>query len=191
MGKSVQRLRRVAAGLAALSFLLAMPVQADGVAGASVLNDSEKLRRLDIMLMVTGLRCRTTADDFQADFQAFEARHLADLNTAARLMVEEYSGQMGVEEANHLVDRLSTRMANRYGNGHPWLGCHELKGLVQSLAQQDGREVLLQAASEIMDGDEQPPVIIAAFAAPPAKPDGAVLPGGPAIQSGSVSIAVR
>jgi len=148
MRKSLQWSRGVAAGLAALALFAAMPAQAEGAV------DSEKIRRLDIMLMVTGLRCRNTADDFQADFQAFEARHLADLNAAAREMVEAYSGQMGAVDANRALDRLSVRMANRYGNGHPWLGCRELKGLAQSLAGQDGRDVLLQAASEVLDGDE-------------------------------------
>jgi hypothetical protein len=139
--------------MAAIAFLLPMPAQADGA------RDSEHVRRLDIMLMVTGLRCRNTADDFQADFQAFEARHLADLNAAARDLVAAYAAQMGAEAADRMVDRLSVQMANRYGNGHPWLGCHELKGLAQSLAAQDGRAVLVQAASEILDGDESEPVI--------------------------------
>ena len=35
------------------------------------MSDAEKIRRLDIMLMVTGLRCRDTEDDFQGDFSQF------------------------------------------------------------------------------------------------------------------------
>ncbi len=180
MQKSVQWSRGVAAGLAGISLALAMPARADALAsGAATSGDSaaasEKLRRLDIMLMVTGLRCRNTADDFQADFQAFEARHMAELNAAAREMVAAFAGQMGPDEAGQMVDRLTVRMANRYGNGHPWLGCHELKGLAQSLAAQDGLDVLLQAASETLDGDESPAVVSAPLAAPPARVDGGVI----------------
>ncbi len=154
MGQSGRWSRGFAAGMAVVSLAAAIPARAD--AGAS---ESEHVRRLDIMLMVTGLRCRNTADDFQADFQAFEARHLADLNAAARDLVAAYAAQMGAEAANRMVDRLSVQMANRYGNGHPWLGCHALKGLTQALAAQDGREVLVQAASESLDGDENLPMI--------------------------------
>lgn len=143
--------------------MLAFPAKADDLpsvpSGASTAGSpSEQLRRLDIMLMVTALRCRNTAYDFQADFQAFEARHLPELNTAAREMAEQYAAQMGADEASRMVDRLSVQMANHYGNGHPWLGCHELKGLAQALAVQDGRDVLLQAASETLGGDESLPI---------------------------------
>lgn len=158
MGTSRAWSRGIAAGFAILSLAPALPVRAETPINAA-LQSSENLRRLDIMLMVTGLRCRNTADDFQADFQAFEARHLPELNAAAQDMVAGYAAQIGADRANHLLDRLSVQMANRYGNGHPWLGCHELKGLTRSLAAQDGRAVLMQAASEVLDGDEPAPAI--------------------------------
>jgi len=169
------RLRWGAAGIVAAAISLSVPAQADSIAGSmpsdnsassgASTSDSGKLLQLDLMLMVTELRCRNTADDFQADFQAFEARHLADLNAAARDILTTYMGRMGMIEANLAFDRLSVQIANQYGAGHPWLGCHDLKWLAQSLAQNDGREVLLQAASEILPGDGalptvgQPPVI--------------------------------
>ncbi len=155
--------RGVAACLSGISLVLALPAKADDLPSAASVNasPSEQLRRLDIMLMVTGLRCRNTADDFQADFQAFEARHLPELNAAAREMAQQYAAQMGADEADRMVDRLSVQMANHYGNGHPWLGCHELKGLAQALAGQDGRDVLLQAASGTLDGDERLPAVAA------------------------------
>ena len=164
------RSRAVVAGLATAAIFMANPAQADSSAGMTRLasegmsvgattSDGEKLRRLDLMLMVTGLRCRNTADDFQADYQAFEARHLADLNAAARDILATYARRMGVVEANRAVDRLSVQIANQYGAGHPWLGCHDLKELAQALAQTDGREVLLQAANEIMDSDGAAPMI--------------------------------
>ena len=153
MRKSQSWWRGVLAGVAGLSFLPAMPARADD-RHASNGHESENVRRLDIMLMVTGLRCQNTSSDFQADFQAFEARHLADLNAAQHDLVGQYAAQMGAGEAEHAVDRLSVQMANRYGNGHPWLGCRELKGLAQALAGQDGCAVLVQAAAEVLDGDE-------------------------------------
>src|SRR6478752_2515127 len=68
----------VAAGLAALAVLAtSMPAQAN--AG----DDAEKVRRLDIMLMVSALRCRNTSDGFQSDYDRFSAAHLSELNAAA------------------------------------------------------------------------------------------------------------
>ena len=135
---------KLGAVLAAVSMLCAVPAQADPMSGA------EKLRRLDIMLMVTGLRCRTGADDFQADFQQFEGHHIAELNDAARQLKAGLVHQFGAAGAEREMDRISVTMANRYGNGHPWLGCHELKSMAHTLAGQDGLAPLIEAADETL-----------------------------------------
>lgn len=140
-------LHRMAAAGAALALVAGVPARADGV------GEAEKLRRLDIMLMVTGLRCRNTPDNFQADFQAFEANHLAELNGAARDMRAQYVGRLGARGADRELDRLSVTMANEYGNGHPWLGCHELAQATHGLAEAKGQAPLLAAADELLGGD--------------------------------------
>lgn len=141
------KMQRVAALCAAASLLCAMPARAEDAGNA------QKLRQLDIMLMVTGLRCRTTADDFQGDFQAFEAHHLSELNSAAARMKAEYVSSFGNRGADRELDRISTMMANAYGNGHPWLGCHELKQVAQGLAAAEGVDPLLAAADQLLVGD--------------------------------------
>ena len=73
----MDRIKTGLAALAATAMLLTAPAR------AAAPGDAEKLRRLDIMLMVTALRCRTTADNFQSDFADFEAAHLPELNDAA------------------------------------------------------------------------------------------------------------
>ena len=122
-------------------------------AQAETRGSAEKLRRLDIMLMVTGLRCRAGEDNFQPDFRAFEAHHLAELNTAQRQLRADWVKVMGAGGADKALDRMSVVMANQYGNGHPWLGCHELKGLAHDLATSDGVEPLLAAADGVLSGD--------------------------------------
>lgn len=110
------------------------------------ISPAEKLRKLDIMLMVTGLRCRTTSDDFREDFQAFEATHLEELNAAVRDLrrqLAEHESKDGVERA---LDRLGVTMANQFGGGHPWLDCHALKELAHALATTQGVSVLRDAA---------------------------------------------
>lgn len=135
----------VAALAAACCMVCAMPVQ------AQALTESEKLRNLDIILMVTSLRCRMGNDDFQPDFQKFEAHHLTLLNTAAADMRKHLGPQ-----AERALDKISTTIANRYGAGHPWLNCHDLKELTHHLSEVDGLAPLIDAAEQVLS--EDPPL---------------------------------
>lgn len=137
-------LRGAAAGLAACLVLASVPAAADP------LDDAEKLRRLDIMLMVTGLRCRTTADNFQADYGNFTTAHYATLNSAAAVLKSDLSLRYGAASANRALDKLSVTMANSYGQGHPWLDCGQLKQVTRDLAAAQGRAPLVEAANQLL-----------------------------------------
>jgi hypothetical protein len=126
----------------------AAPVRAAPV--ALTMDQAEKLRKLDIMLMVTSLRCRNTSDNFQPDFQRFEAAHLTTLNSASSKMRQSLVSRYGEAGANKALDRLSTGMANQYGQGHPWLGCGELKTATRSLAAMKGTPPLYEAADQLL-----------------------------------------
>jgi hypothetical protein len=134
----------VAAGLAAASMLISVPVNAAGWSQA------EKLRRLDIMLMVTGLRCRTGPDNFQGDYGRFTTNHLPALNAASNSLKRELSARHGAGGVNRALDRLSVQMANHYGQGHPWLSCGQLKQVTRSLAEARGSAPLLAAADQLL-----------------------------------------
>ncbi|MDB5723649.1 MAG: S-adenosyl-L-homocysteine hydrolase [Novosphingobium sp.] len=138
-------LQGVAAALAATSLLASVP------ASASDMSKAEKLRRLDIMLMVTGLRCRTTADNFQADYQRFTTNHITELNQSARALKAELAAR-SAGNADRALDQLSVSMANSYGQGHPWLNCSELKMVAGGLADAPGEEPLVAAAEQLIDG---------------------------------------
>lgn len=127
---------------AALAVGLADPAHAaEGGAG--------QLRRLDIMLMVTGLRCRTTVDDFQADYGDFTTRHIAELNEAARTLQSELSQVSEGKSDGRALDRMSVVMANEYGAGHPWASCGELRQVTQELARTPGKAALVAAATRL------------------------------------------
>lgn len=129
----------------AVTLAAAAPAQAAGApAGA------EKLRRLDIMLMVTSLRCRTTADNFQAEYQSFTTNHLAELNKANGELRDGLARQYGSGGSARALDRISTVMANTYGQGHPWLGCRDLKQVAGNLARAQGRSTLEEAADQLL-----------------------------------------
>lgn len=142
------RWKEAALGCAALAFTLGNAMPAQAMVGAG--GDAEKLRRLDIMLMVTGLRCRTTPDDFRADFAAFEAAHLSELNGAAAELRQGLVASAGVAGATRALDRISTGMANQYGQGHPWLDCAQLKTATRALANVRGRATLVEAAEQLL-----------------------------------------
>ena len=134
----------VMASLAA-SLAATAPAQA-----SSAMSGAEKLRRLDIMLMVTGLRCRKTADNFNAEYGSFTTSHMAQLNQANAELRSDMARQYGAGAANRQLDRLSTTMANAYGQGHPWLSCSELKQVASDLAKVRGRDTLVEAADQLL-----------------------------------------
>ncbi len=146
---------KVAAVLAAVSSLaLAMPAQAQTAAG-----EAAQLRKLDIMLMVSSLRCRFGADNFQADYAQFSTNQYGTMHAAFNTLQADYSARMGAMGAKRALDTISVGMANHYGQGHPWLGCSELKGLTRDLAGTADRGRLLAVADEVLR--DSPPVQLA------------------------------
>lgn len=141
----MKTLHKVAAALAACAMLAAVP------AGAQVTpsqDDAMKLRRLDIMLMVSSLRCRFGADNFQADYNRFADSHSATMGAAFRTLSAEYTRRLGAAGAKKELDHVSIGMANTYGMGHPWLGCAQLKGIAQDLATTPNDHARLLAAAD-------------------------------------------
>lgn len=137
-----------AAILAVTGLVAAAPAQAQACWGTEAVN-AAKLRNLDIMLMVTALRCRMGADDFQPDYYAFSAAHQAELNSANGVLRAQFSGA-GATAANRALDRMSTQIANSYGLGHPELGCHELRQITRDLADTQVRGALTDAADALV-----------------------------------------
>ena len=114
------------------------------------MSGAERLRRLDIMLMVTALRCRDTPDDFQLEFSAFEANHTADFKMANRQLESDFIRRYGAGGAARRMDHIKVEMANTYGNGHPWMGCHDLKGMTRDMASMRGPVPLLTVADQLL-----------------------------------------
>lgn len=140
---------RVAATLAAFGMLA-------GAGSASAagmdLGNAEKLRKLDIMLMVSALRCRHSADNFQSDYYDFSKAHLSSLNAASRSLEADLSRRYGAAGAKRALDKLSTSMANSYGQGHPTMSCAQLKAATRDLARNNGA-IALNAAADTMLAD--------------------------------------
>ena len=137
-----------AAILAATSLVAAAPAQAQSCWGTEAVN-AAKLRNLDIMLMVTALRCRMGADNFQPDYYDFSAAHQAELNVANGVLRAQFTGG-GATAAERALDKMSTGIANSFGLGHAELGCHELRQITRDLAGSRVSGALLDAADALV-----------------------------------------
>jgi hypothetical protein len=149
--------RNGALALAAAVLLAGSPAEAQ----ARSLESAEKLRRLDIMLMVTALRCRFGEDNFQDDYDAFATRHLAELNAAARTLTAELARRHGASGARRALDRMSTGIANGYGMGHPDLECAELKSATRDLANETDPAALVAAADRLIELPQESVLLLA------------------------------
>ena len=138
---------RMAASAAAVSLLAAAPTAHAASEGAI---SAEKLRRLDIMLMVSALRCRHGADGFQSEYDRFATAHLNELNAANQTLRSNLARRHGSKGAKRALDKLSVSMANTYGSGHPSLGCRELKKATGDLARDRSAGALLAAADKLL-----------------------------------------
>ena len=158
---------RTVARAAFAAATLSVAALTPGVASAGGdIASAEKLRKLDIMLMVSSLRCRFGDDDFQPEYREFSAKHLHKLNAASREMHADLSRRHGHKGAKRKLDKISVGMANRYGLGHPWLGCGELKQVTRDLVQTHQSHELVSAADELLaDSPRANSVMLARYTA--------------------------
>jgi len=93
---------------------------------------------------------RATLDDFQLEFSAFEASHSADIKVANRQLEADFIRRYGPGGAARQMDHITVEMANTYGNGHPWMGCHDLKGMTHDMALMRGPAPVLTVADQLL-----------------------------------------
>ena len=119
--------------------------------------NAANIRRLNIMLMVTSLRCRRTVHDFQSEYDLFATAHQQNLEEAHEALTKEMVAQHGEAGIARALDRIGVAIANRYGDGHPTLGCSDLKEVTLSLAMSQDRTRLSQMADDLLDGHMRAP----------------------------------
>ena len=144
-------LKTSAAVLTAGAMIVALP------APAAAADQAERLHRLEIMLMVTSLGCRHTNSDFQGDYERFTANHQSELTAASVALKADLTARSGAVGADRALDKISVRIANEFGAGHPWLSCGQLRQVTRGLAQARGPEPLVAAAQQLLEpsGPEQ------------------------------------
>lgn len=128
------------------------------------LANAQAIRSLNIMLMVTSLRCRTGANDFRSEYDMFARAHRQNLEDAHKQLSGELAATHGEEGSHRALDRIGVSIANRYGDGHPTMGCRDLKEAALELAMNQDREALAAMAGRLLGGEA--PLIGAAIAQP-------------------------
>lgn len=130
----------------------AVAVSVPNVAAAEPISssDAEHIRKLEIMLMVSSLRCRSGESSFQEEYRTFSTLHIGTLKTASKKLRSDLARQHGTKGATRALDRISVSMANRYGGGHPWMDCGELKGVTADLGRSVGRQHLVLTAGYLL-----------------------------------------
>lgn len=124
--------------------------------------EAHSLRSLDIMLMVTALRCRTGPHDFQSDYHQFSATHMPHLKAASSTLKRTFAASYGERNPARALDRMGVKIANAYGGGHPWMSCAELQQVTRDLCESsdaaslaDSARTLLSAARPVQEPQPQ------------------------------------
>lgn len=160
----IKRIRHTAA--IACAAALALPSSAAWAESDPLMqSDAAKLRKLEVMLMVTSLRCRSSAHDFRADYSQFSTTHSARLRTARADLTRGLAAQYGKNGSQRALDRLGVKMANAYGSGHPWMKCAELKREVQALSASQDHAQLVSTAHRLL-APTRPQAVAVAQSAP-------------------------
>jgi hypothetical protein len=93
----------------------------------TVEQDAAKISSLNMLLMVSALRCRKGTYNFLPEYNAFVKRNNAVLGTQNGLIRQQFSRALGPKRAESAADQLTIGFANHYGMGHETMGCAELK----------------------------------------------------------------
>lgn len=150
---------KIAVGVLAGTALLqasALNAQTEMVASdyvSPISANAEAIRSLNIMLMVTSLRCRTSAFDFRSEYDMFARTHQANLAEAHDTLARNMAATHGEDGSHRALDRIGVRIANRYGEGHPTLGCSDLKDATLQLAMSQDRANLSRMADRLLSAD--------------------------------------
>ena len=129
---------------------------AAGEAGAAVSDcwsaqevSAAKVRDMQTMMMVAGLRCRTTGTDVLASYNRFVVRHRAAITEVNGRLKAHFNAAYGQVEGARNYDRFTTALANAYGAGGSGAdNCADMASLADRAAAARGGLELASLAEE-------------------------------------------
>ena len=140
---------KVAVLCALAAMIMASPAQA---CWTSAEQDAAKVANLNMMMMVSALRCRKGPDDFLADYNRFVKNNNPVIGSQNAAVRSHFARINGNANADAVMDKFIIAIANSYGGGHQYLGCAQLKLVAQDLSLDDhSAGSLLVIAKETVD----------------------------------------
>jgi hypothetical protein len=112
--------------------------------------DAAKISSLNMLLMVSALRCRNGADNFLPEYNAFVKSNNSVLGSQNGLIRQQFSRSLGASRAELAADQLTVGFANHYGAGHETMGCSELKALTTDVSLSSHSVIELAALADQM-----------------------------------------
>ena len=141
------------AALALAATVVADPAQA---CWTDAETDAATVANLNMMMMVSALRCRNGPDNFLAEYNRFVSLNNTIIGAQNATVRGHFSRTEGVGRAEASMDHFVIDIANNYGGGHETLNCAQLHLVAIDLAQPGHNAVTLLA---IADGNvEQLPL---------------------------------
>lgn len=105
-----------------------------------------KVRDLQTMLMVAGLRCRGTRTDVLAGYNRFVAINRAAIMDVNARLKTHFNTAFGPAEGQRRYDRFTTALANAYGaGGSGTANCDDMAALAEEAAAARGSGAVLTA----------------------------------------------
>jgi hypothetical protein len=110
--------------------------------------DAAQVANLNMMMMVTALRCRKGGDNFLNDYNRFVKTNNAVLGAQNATVRSHFARLNGAKGAESAMDKYIIGLANNYGSGHESKGCGQLKSIASQLAQKSHSAASLLAIAE-------------------------------------------
>jgi hypothetical protein len=133
-----------AAALALTAMMVAQPAQA---CWTNAETDAAKVANLNMLMMVSALRCRSGQDNFLNEYNRFVSLNNGAIGSQNAAVRSHFARMDGNARAEGATDRFIIEIANHYGSGHQTLDCAELRAVAGQLAQpgHDARSLLAMA----------------------------------------------
>lgn len=119
------------AALALAATMTANPVQACWTNAEA---EAADVANLNMMMMVSALRCRMGQDNFLDEYNRFVVQNNPLIGAQNAKMKAHFARINGAGAAEGAMDRFVIGIANNYGGGHESMGCTQLKMLAGELA---------------------------------------------------------
>lgn len=118
--------------------------------------DQARVRQLDVLLMVSALRCEHGDVPFLEGYNRFVAANRDVIASANDGMRRHFAASMSQAAALNAYDAMVVRMANQFGDGHGLPDCASMAAITDSLADGETTASLASLSAELVGDPELP-----------------------------------